>query len=131
MGQRQTERLEEVTELSSAISGILVICTTSVRSVCVCVYVFSQIAGLKTNKEFVACLAGHPSFQQADVHTGFIPVRPILEQNYLYDIFFLLQQHQDTLFAARPALTSQQLALAALSLLCVEASHETANDTGT
>ena len=44
--------------------------------VCVdlCVFVFLQIAGLKTNKEFVACLAGHPSFQQADVHTGFIPV---------------------------------------------------------
>ena len=42
------------------------------RSVCVCFLI--QIAGLKTNKEFVACLAGHPSFQQADVHTGFIPV---------------------------------------------------------
>lgn len=37
-------------------------------------YVFLQIAGLKTNKEFVACLAGHPSFKEADVHTGFIPV---------------------------------------------------------
>ena len=45
---------------------------TYAHSTIVCV--FLQIAGLKTNKEFVASLAAHPSFQQADVHTGFIPV---------------------------------------------------------
>ncbi|XP_065889270.1 methylcrotonoyl-CoA carboxylase subunit alpha, mitochondrial-like isoform X2 [Dysidea avara] len=70
-----------------------------------------QIAGLKTNKEFVARLAGHPNFKQADVHTGFIP------------------QHQSTLFAPRPALTPYQLALAALSLLSVEASKTNISET--
>ena len=46
-------------------------------------------------------------------------------------INLFLQQHQETLFAPRVPLTPQQLALAALSLLCVEASHNTTNDAGT
>ena len=41
------------------------------------------------------------------------------------------QQHLETLFAPRVPLTPQQLSLAALSLLCVEASHDTTNDAGT
>ena len=73
MGQGQTEHLKKATELSGTVSGVLLTCALNI--LCMHAYVFlPQIAGLKTNKEFVACLAGHPSFQQADVHTGFIPV---------------------------------------------------------
>ena len=36
--------------------------------------VISQIAGVKSNIEFLSRLSEHPSFIKGDVHTGFIEV---------------------------------------------------------
>ena len=76
----------------------------------------------------MARLAGHPNFQQADVHTGFIPVSVVCVSLSFH--VSLLQQHQSTLFAPRPALTPYQVALAALSLLSVEASNTNISEAG-
>lgn len=62
-----------------------------------------QIAGLTTNVDFLGRLASHPSFVEADVHTGFI------------------EQHKDVLFADRPPLSVMQGAQAVAALIAWEA----------
>jgi 3-methylcrotonyl-CoA carboxylase alpha subunit len=64
-------------------------------------FFFLQITGLETNVNFLIDLANHPSFQAADVHTGFIP------------------QHFDSLFPPL-VLDDDVLCQAVVAIICNE-----------
>lgn len=61
-----------------------------------------QVAGVKTNIDFLQRLSSHPKFMEGDVHTGFI------------------EQHNEVLFPPAQPLSSELLLEAALSLLALE-----------
>ena len=69
-----------------------------------------EIAGLQSNVDFLAAVAGHPAFVGGDVHTGFI------------------DSHQDDLIPAVGEASDQVLALAALDRLLKRRAEVRAGD---